>query len=83
MPDWTVDPSEIAARRLVGTLSTEELQLLIALVRGMSALDMTASTGLDAGQVDRARASMMSKLGATRAAEAVRIGVLARVDLVN
>ena len=78
-----LEQAEIAARHLVRTLDIDELQLLVALVRGMSARDVAAGTGLDAGEVESTRTTMMRKLGAARTADAVRIGILAHVDLMN
>lgn len=74
---------QIIARRLISTLDAAELQLLVATVRGMSAKDAAAATGLVLEVAKRARSSMMKKLGAGRAADAVRIGLIARVDLAN
>lgn len=83
MSDRGLDEAEIAARRLVARLTPDELQLLVALVRGMSARDVAAGTGLDTHEIEGIQATMMAKLDATATADAVRIGLLAHVDLMN
>jgi len=72
---------EIAARRLVGTLDTTELQVLRCLVNGMANKDIAVATGSSIEDVERVRATMMKKLNAMRTADAVRIGLYAGVDL--
>jgi FixJ family two-component response regulator len=78
-----VEDQQIVARRLVSTLDATELQMLLDLMRGMSAKDTAAATGIDVDTVERSRTCMMKKLGAGRAADAVRIGLYARLQLTN
>jgi FixJ family two-component response regulator len=78
-----VEEQQIVARRLVSTLEATELRILLALMRGMSAKDTAAATGFDIDTVERSRACMLKKLGADRAADAVRIGLYARLQLTH
>lgn len=72
-----------SARRLVGTLDANELQVLKCLVNGMSGRGTAIWAGMAPDDVERSRAAVMRKLNAKRTADAVRIGLYAGVDLPN
>lgn len=69
-----------AARHFVGTLDASERRILACLVGGMSAKAIAESLGEAPGDVERARAALMKKLGASRTADAVRIGLYAGIE---
>lgn len=69
------------AMRLVRTLDATELQILRALVRGMSLKSTATMMGIPLDRIEHARATMMKKLKAARTADVVRIGLYAGLDL--
>lgn len=69
--------------RLIGDLDANERQILACLVRGMSNRHIAVASEMSLEDVESVRASMMTKLLAKRAADAVRIGLLAGVDRAN
>jgi FixJ family two-component response regulator len=75
-----LEDQQILARRLVGGLDAVEEQILRFIVRGLSDREIAAATSNDREIVGRFRASLMKKLNAKTAADAVRIGLYAEVD---
>ena len=75
-----MEDKEILAARLVRGLDAAERQILAFVVRGMSNKEIAGVTGSDPEDVRRHRASMMEKLNARTAADAVRIGLVAGLD---
>lgn len=71
---------ELVARRLVSALDATELEILGGMVRGMSDRDIAALLEIEPESFGRYRSSMMNKLGARRACDAVRVGLHAGVD---
>jgi FixJ family two-component response regulator len=75
-----LEDQQILARRLVKDLDAAEEQILRFVVRGLSDRQIAAATSSDWENVRRFRASLMMKLNARTAADAVRIGLYAEVD---
>jgi FixJ family two-component response regulator len=71
---------EIVAKRLVGTLSAPELQVLQCLVSGMSNKGIAVVAGLSMVDVERIRATTMNKLSAKSTADAIRVALYAGLD---
>lgn len=77
----TVEDYEPVARRLVAALDATELEILVGMVRGMSERDIAALLEIELERFGRYRTSLMNKLEARRASDAVRVGLHAGVDL--
>lgn len=74
---------EVVARRLVGALDGIEFQILECMVRGMSNREIAEQMGIEPETLERFRSSMMTRLNAKRASDAVRIGLHAGLDMTS
>lgn len=68
------------ARRLVNNLTGREEDVLVQLLAGASNKDMAKTLSISPRTVEIYRSSMMSRIGARSAADAVRIGLYAGLD---
>lgn len=68
------------ARRLVNQLNPAERRLLYLVVDGSSLIEASVALGMSLEEAARLRSSLMQKLGASRTADLVRVGLYASLS---
>ena len=76
----TADARRLEAEKLVAELEPRERAGLERIVEGCSLVRIAGELGLSLEEAAQAKASLMSKLGASATADLVRIGLYAQVD---
>jgi FixJ family two-component response regulator len=74
-PDEAAASRTSQAERLVRGLSPRQRQVLEGMVRGLRNKQIAPELGIDETTVKMHRRSMLTRLGATTTADAIRIGV--------
>lgn len=80
----TLGDNRLEALELVATLTNLEKNILVCLTDGHSKQSLGEDLSVDAHELELAKKLLFEKIGATRTADAVRIGLqLARHDLLE
>ena len=69
-----------AAERLAGRLSPRQREVLAGMIDGRRNKQIAAALGIEERTVKMHRAALLAKLGASSTADAIRIGLSARLD---